>query len=329
MKQACCLLFLLFFCALKAAGSDNGPAFKLSAHLSQDEVSPGAPLFVHLVVTREKDDGYGAVRVSVSSYYDRVKLEIVTADGGATPSRPEEPWPSDVLGFHTSKSLLPGESLEKTLIVHRWATTMLPPGTYAVRARVAARYCVDPESAEFEPLTEEPFQAALPLRVLSPDPKRVQSTFIEFAERTIDAEVPVAERTMALDALILAQGPPALPGQLLLTEFMATDNVLAGGDQRDLTKMFWYIVHTGNAETASALVDFVQRPAIQALATGADPDVKGVWSILRWSIHELHKTGPPEVQRATADFVATYDEPEPFIGRLFMHGDGMRAPQDY
>lgn len=329
MKLACPLLFLSFLCAFTTSASEYRPDFELSAHLSQDEIRPGAPLFVHLAVARKPNDGIGAATVSVSSFFDRTKLEILSADGEVTPLRPREPWTPGVLGFSTSKSLLPGESLQKTLIVHRWATTALSPGAYTVRLRVAARYRLESDGAEYKPIADDPYQVDLPLRVLSPDPKRVTNTFIEFAERTIDSEVPVGERTMFLDSLILAQGPMALPGQLLLTEYLATDSVLADGDLQDLTKMFWYIVHTGNAETASALVEFSERPAIQDLATGAEPDVKGVWTVLRWAIHELHKTATPEAQQATADFVAAYDEPEPFIGRIFMHGAGMRAPRDY
>lgn len=326
-RPAVSLLLLLLESAVVAGATE--PRSALFATLSQDEIHPGAPLYVRISIARDDSGPEEAVSVSISSFFDRVKLQILNGDGEAAPGRPDAPWTPGVLGFSTSKSLLPGESLEKTVIVHRWATTALPPGEYTVRVTVAARYRLDSDSAEYKPISDGPFQADLPLRVLDPDPEQVRRTFIDLAERSTDDTVPVPERTLALDSLILAQGPLALPGQLRLTEHLAMDRVLADGDLRDLTMMYWYIVKTGDAGTARSLVEFTERPAIQELAAGPAPDVKGVWTILRWAIHELHRTGSSDVQRATRDFVSAYNEPEPFIGRIFMHGAGIRAPRDY
>ena len=269
-KLAFGICFYLVGFTVVWGGQLDGPRFTMTAKLTQDAIRPGEPLYMSLSVTREPDKLNVPASVSITSNYNLVYTRVENDEGIEMPERPNEPWPKGAMGFTSFKSLKSGESFSKTLVVHQWSSTDLEPGDYTVTLVISrATFRLESSGAERQSISENPVEIVLPLRVLAPDNAHVSRRFDHLVAMTCDDALPLSDRMLAFDSLIFAQGPLALPSQLDLVEAIASDRVHVAFDQRDLSVLFWYIVHSGNVETAQALVDFVERPPIQALLNGA------------------------------------------------------------
>ncbi|MBX3175853.1 MAG: hypothetical protein KF886_00690 [Candidatus Hydrogenedentes bacterium] len=312
------------------AGTFVPPRFTVTAEISETALIAGAPLYVYLTVTREEDGNPELATVSLTSINDNVRLQIDDLNAQEVKRRPRQPWPAvNGLEFLLFKPLGAGESYTKTLIVHRWSSTALPAGSYTVVVEAPRlNYYMEKNRSEWHPVLEKPFRKAIPLKILPPDHERVARIFDEMLTAVTAESTPWSDRYRALDSIIFAQGPDALASQLGLLAAMEKDTVRFGYGQKEIVTMLWYIVQSADVATARALAALARGPVFGTNLDGEDHSGRGIWPMLGWAIHELHRTGSPEVQAVTKELVEVVPDKPGLVEMTFQHG-GMQFDKDY
>ena len=151
---------------------------------------------------------------------------------------------------------------------------------------------------------------------------------IIFCLRHWNENVSWSDRYRALDTIIFAQGVAALKTQLDLLAAMDQDIVRFGYGQKEIVTMLWYIVQQRDVPTARALVALAKGPVFGENLDGKDHSGRGIWPMLGWAIHELHRTGGPEVQAVTGELVDLVPDKPGLVGHTFQHG-GMKFEKNY
>lgn len=298
------------------------PAFQITAALSATTIHPGEPLYISMTLSRWADTEATVANVLYSSHYGGIDAQILDHSGKQLEAGAVEAWyPSrvEVTGRCALKS---GQSHTRTLIAHRWFSTDLAPGDYTVRLKVGSMtYRMGDDTTTWHKMFADPVTLDLSLKVLEADDAKVAEVYRKLVEMVIDQSVEPDTRMRAFDTLIFARSPKAIQAQLELVRQIQAGNVRETSATPFLWTMFRAIAHAGNGETARALVEFTKEPATSSLLRGGEEERWGVWRMLSWAIHELHRIGPDEVRSRTQDFVAKNEEPAPYTEVDFMDGN--------
>lgn len=306
------------------------PSFTVSAGISETSLNAGAPLYVYLKIARKQDNNRETATVSISSNNDNVSIHIEDLEGREVGKHLEQPWSEFVgLGFNLFKEIEAGQAFTKSLIVHYWSDTTLPPGHYSVIVEVPQlSFHMEAKRREWHPALDEPFRRAFPIEILPPDNERVAQIFQKNLAAAKSRETPWNERYRALDTILLAQGPAALGAQLDLIAAMDQDAVRFAYGQKEIVTMLWNIVQHNDVATALALAELARGPVFGENTMSTDKSGRGIWPMLGWAIHEIHRKGSAEVQAVTSPLLDVVPDKPGLVESTFMDG-GIEIDRNY
>jgi len=199
----------------------------------------------------------------------------------------------------------PGETGQKSIVLNRWCSTLLPPGQYRVVCRIdrpgkfyfekikSGDQIVVVTKRHYEPMTV----LELDIQIIEMDRVR----FKEMLETLVGFEVKpeakskrewLTERDIARELLALTESELAIPYQLQL---LRTDPYTWFGPDAINS-----LVKSGTLEAARGLVQIIEDPSIYTV------DVE---SIFIDGVYRLRETGKAEIINATDEFVAKYKRP--------------------
>lgn len=277
--------------------------FDISVDIETQQVIPGMPLYLYMTIKRHEGGAPEPVEVEFYTEY-RLNLEIRDRAGEVVGARPPESRSVCGQGFMFDVPLKPGESFRKTIMVHQWCSTELPQGEYTIALKIGRS-----GGTSTSPLKEFAGDFAFPFKILSRDDNAVRERFATLLKTSIDNEgIPRDNkpRFLAMDTLVFAQGPLALPYQL---EFVRLSHDQAWGilfEENRIIELFRYIARSGNAETARQLLEFSELPFLDEEKKPEHANSLGVWVYVSWTIRSLHHTGNEEVKAMTQVFVEKF-----------------------
>jgi len=195
----------------------------------------------------------------------------------------------------------PGETVQKSIVLNQWCSTLLPSGQYHVicnveyRLRSESRKKEGSEVFKTGPLHET--QLERDIQIIELDKPKFKKIIKDLAGFEVKPEVQskgewLMKRDIAREMLSFTEAELAVPYQLQLL----------GVEQytwrkRDIINS---LVRSGTLEATSGLVQIIEDPFIYK------EDVK---HILIDAVYKLRETGKAEIISSTEDFVAKYKRP--------------------
>lgn len=308
--------------------------FDITVDIEKQQVIPGMPLYLYLDITRHEAHRRQPmeVRILVNHWLDF--LSITDQDGKEVGQPPKEEWYPACSGFSVNHTLKPGESLRKTLIVHQWRSTDLPPGEYTITLILDHTLNATKEpKRRTRPNLFKDFTGAfqIPITILPRDDEAVNARFkslMALATRPAENSLEDKEKFRSFDTILHAQGPLAVPFQLaLVQESREEESGLIFFEDR-LMELFRYLAHSGDASTAKQLIELASGPALDEEKSAEYANSQGVWWYLLWAIREMHVTGDEDVVRLTSKFFDPTGVPKLGLGRGY-YMDCMSFDEDY
>jgi len=195
----------------------------------------------------------------------------------------------------------PGETVQKSIVLNQWCSTLLPPGQYHVicnveyRLRSESRKKEDSEVFMAGPLHEK--QLELDIQIIELDKPKFKKIIEDLAGLEVKPEAQskgewLVKRDIAREMLSFTESELPIPYQLHLL----------GVEQYTWRKhdIINSLVKSGTLGATNGLVQIIEDPAIYK------EDVK---HNLIDAVYRLRETGKPEIVTATAGFVKKYKRP--------------------
>lgn len=280
--------------------------FDISVDIETRQVVPGMPLYLYVDIKRHEGGAPDPVEVEFHSIY-RLKLEIRDHLGQIVGARPPETLSVCGAGFMFDVPLKPGQSFRKTIIVHQWCSTELPQGDYTIALKIARA-----GGTSTSPLKDFGGDFVFPFTVLPRDDDAVRARFAALLTTSIESEgIPRDNkvRFLAMDTLVFAQGPLALPYQLELVRLSHDQIWGIIFNENRVIELFRYVARSGDARTARQLLEFSELAFLDEEKKPERENSYGVWTYLSWTIRALHHTGDEEIKAFTKAFVEQYPKP--------------------
>lgn len=195
----------------------------------------------------------------------------------------------------------PGETVQKSIVLNRWCSTLLPSGQYHVisnveyRLRSESRKKEGSEVFKAGPLHET--QLEMDIQIIEMDKPKFKKIIEDLTAFEVKPEAQskgewLVKRDIAREMLCFTESELAVPYQLhLLGVEQGTWR------KRDIINS---LVQSGMLEATNGLMKIIEDSSIYK------EDVK---HILIDAVYKLRETGKPEIVTATAEFVEKYKRP--------------------
>jgi len=194
-----------------------------------------------------------------------------------------------------------GETVQKSIVLNRWCSTLLPSGQYHVicnveyRLRSESRKKEGSEVFKAGPLHET--QLELDIQIIELDKPKFKKIIEALAGFEVKPEAQskgewLVKRDIAREMLALTKSELAIPYQLQL---LRTDPYTWFGPD-----VINSLVKSETLEATNGLVQIIEDPSIYK------EDVKHIFID---AVYKLRETGKPEIVTATAEFVEKYKRP--------------------
>jgi len=277
----------------------NGPEESLdwSIQSKKNAVYPGEPVLLTLNIknmgNQEEKVNFGSDGIEAFS----IKIHDLN---GITVAKGDKIQRSGVSRWGTLP-VAPGETVQKSIVLNQWCSTLLPSGKYHVicnveyRLRSESRKKEDSEVFMAGPLHEK--QLELDIQIIEMDEPKFKKIIETLAGFEVKPEEQnkgewLVKRDIAREMLSFTESELAIPYQLHLL----------GVEQytwrkRDIINS---LVKSGTLEATDGLMKIIEDLSIYK------EDIK---HNLIDAVYRLRETGKPEIVTATAEFVKKYKRP--------------------
>lgn len=197
----------------------------------------------------------------------------------------------------------PGQTIEKSIVLNQWCSTLLPPGHYTVVCRVekpgdfysekipignSESYMVVTKRRYLPMVTLE-----LPIRIADPNDAELAIVFKQLAEcaftDAVETNEEVENRELAREMIVFSDSEPAIPYQLDILKVSDSTRVKTGAINS--------LAKSETLQAAVGLIDFYEDTKHYKADVKHDI-LEAVW--------KLRESGKPEIIEATNDFAEKY-----------------------
>ncbi|MCX5632450.1 MAG: hypothetical protein NTW93_02050 [Phycisphaerae bacterium] len=299
------ILLISFVCMLNNAyAQEAGKFLEWKIETSKQTFYPGEPVMLTLNIRNtgphkeEVDfgqDGIGAFSIEICN-----SNNIVVFKGSKIP-------PRGGLSRVGDRVIPSGEIGQKSIVLNRWCSTLLPVGKYRVICYIDYRLRSEDQKQPGTIVVKagpiHKIQLELDIQIIELDRPKFKEILEALAGFEIKPEAQIkgewlAERDIAREMIALTDSNLAIPYQLQL---LRTDPYTWFGPDAINS-----LVKSGTLEATTGLVQIIEDPNIHK---------KDMMPVFIDGVYRLREKGKAEIVNATEEFVAKHKRPQPVLSQ--------------